>query len=56
MTDPSVSTSMTSRSKSVIMPTWVLSTLKATFRTGEKMASMGMIPILSPVRLRSALR
>src|SRR3990172_1601378 len=55
-TEPSVCTSSTSLSKLVIWPTWVEPTVYATLRTGEKMESIGMTPMPSPLLLRSALR
>ena len=48
--EPSVSISMTRRSKSVDCSTRTGSTVKATRRTGEKMASTGMTP-MAPVPL-----
>jgi hypothetical protein len=48
--EPSVSISMTRRSKSVDCSTRTGSTVKATRRTGEKMASTGITP-MAPVPL-----
>jgi hypothetical protein len=45
VTDPSVSTSRISRSRSVICSTRVSSTAYDTFRTGEKIESTGITPI-----------
>ncbi len=56
LTEPSVSTSMTSLSKLVIWPTWVLSTAYDTLRTGEKTESIGMTPMASPLAFLSAVR
>ena len=52
--EPSVSMSSTRRSNSVDCSTRVGSTSKVTRRTGEKIESTGMTPIVFEVLLRSA--
>jgi hypothetical protein len=54
VSDPSVSMSSTSRSKSVDCSTRTGSTEKATRRTGEKIESTGITPIVFDRLLRSA--
>jgi hypothetical protein len=54
--DPSVSTSRINRSYSVDCSTRVGSTSTATRRTGLKMASTGMTPIVEELLVRSADR
>jgi hypothetical protein len=54
--EPSVSMSRTSRSNSVDCSTRVGSTSKATRRTGEKIESTGMTPMVSDTLLASAER
>src|ERR1700728_2078504 len=54
LSEPSVSMSSTKRSKSVDCSTRTGSTSKVTRRTGEKMESTGMTPIVDDFLLRSA--